>query len=112
MARGASIRRCIPVLTCAALIAAGCGSSGSSESTGASGSSSTTSAKPADTKQLTFNTWGGAYQQAQMKAIVGPYQSSTGTKVTVTQPIDYAKLKTMVKTGNVVWDVADVEPYV
>jgi putative spermidine/putrescine transport system substrate-binding protein len=47
-----------------------------------------------------------------MKAIVDPFQETQKTKVNVTQPIDYAKLKSMVDTGNVVWDVADVEPYV
>jgi putative spermidine/putrescine transport system substrate-binding protein len=89
-------------------VAAGCGgsdnSSSDSKATAVSGSSGG--------GQMTFNTWGGAYQEAQQKAIVGPFQQSAGVKVNVTQPIDYAKLKSMVTTGNVVWDVADVEPYV
>jgi putative spermidine/putrescine transport system substrate-binding protein len=88
-----------------AVAVVGCGGSEEGDtSTAASGSTSG--------GQLTFNTWGGAYQEAQMKAIVEPFRQETKTKVNVTQPIDYAKLKSMVDTGNVVWDVADVEPYV
>jgi putative spermidine/putrescine transport system substrate-binding protein len=62
--------------------------------------------------ELTFNTWGGAYQEAQEMTFVPAFQKATGTKVNVTDPIDYAKLKAMVQNRNVVWDVADVEPYV
>jgi putative spermidine/putrescine transport system substrate-binding protein len=61
---------------------------------------------------MTFNTWGGAYQAAQEKAIVGPFEKQTGIDVTVDNPIDYAKLKAMVVADNVTWDVADVEPFV
>lgn len=67
---------------------------------------------PAAAGSMTFNTWGGAYQQAQQKAIVDPFQKRTGIKVKVDNPIDYAKLKAMVESNNVTWDVADVEPFV
>lgn len=86
----------------------GCGSSESSSSS----TSTSAGAATATSGELTLNTWGGAYEEAQMKAIVDPYEKTTGSKVTVTDPIDYAKLKTMVTTKNVVWDVADVEPYI
>jgi putative spermidine/putrescine transport system substrate-binding protein len=62
--------------------------------------------------ELTFNTWGGAYQEAQEKAIVAPFEQEIGIDVNVTHPIDYAKLRAMVESGNVTWDVADVEPFV
>ena len=62
--------------------------------------------------KVVLNTWGGAYQEAQEKAIVAPFEEETGIKVTVTNPIDYAKLKAMVDSNQVVWDVADVEPYI
>jgi putative spermidine/putrescine transport system substrate-binding protein len=61
---------------------------------------------------ITFNTWGGAYQEAQEKAIVAPFEQEFGIDVNVTHPIDYAKLRAMVESGNVTWDVADVENFV
>jgi putative spermidine/putrescine transport system substrate-binding protein len=61
---------------------------------------------------MTLTTWGGAYQIGQTKAFATPFGDESGAKVTVTSPTDYAKLKSMVKTGNVVWDVVDVEPFI
>jgi putative spermidine/putrescine transport system substrate-binding protein len=84
---------------------AGCGGSDDESAKSASGDASAAS------KKLTLNTWGGAYQEAQEKAIVAP-AGQQGFDVTVTHPIDYAKLKAMVEADNVVWDVADVEPFV
>ena len=62
--------------------------------------------------EMTFVSWGGAYQEAQEKAIVPQFEEATGVAVTVDHPIDYAKLRAMVESGNVTWDVADVEPFV
>ncbi|HEX5146822.1 MAG TPA: ABC transporter substrate-binding protein [Conexibacter sp.] len=96
----------VAAVACALALTA-CGGSGSSGGTQSGGGSTTSGGG-----ELTFNTWGGAYQEAQQKTFVPAFEQQTGTKVNVTNPIDYAKLKAMVQNGNVVWDVADVEPYV
>ena len=58
---------------------------------------------------LTFVSFGGAYQKAQVTAWVEPYmKANPGVKIVQDEPTDYAKLQTMVKAGNVTWDVVDV----
>lgn len=53
--------------------------------------------------------WGGQYQEAQKKAIYTPFEKETGIRVVALSPIDYAKLKAMVQSGRVEWDVAEPE---
>jgi putative spermidine/putrescine transport system substrate-binding protein len=60
-------------------------------------------------RDLVFTSWGGTTQDAQKKAWVDPFQKSTGTRVKLDGPTDYGKLKAMVESGNVGWDVVDVE---
>ncbi|MGI5126834.1 extracellular solute-binding protein [Pseudonocardia sp. CA-107938] len=57
---------------------------------------------------LTFATFGGAYEQAQRKAWLDEFTAQTGITV-VTDAADYGKLKTMVQSGDVSWDVVDVQ---
>ena len=59
-------------------------------------------------RTITFASWGGAYQDAQVKAYCDPFGASTGATVLQDEPMDFAKLRTMVKMGHPVWDVADV----
>lgn len=58
---------------------------------------------------LTFVSYGGGYQEAQVKAWLDPYVAAN-PHVTIVQdsPSDYAKLKAMVESGNVTWDVVDI----
>jgi putative spermidine/putrescine transport system substrate-binding protein len=102
-----SVVACIAITGAAATGVAACGSSSSSGGGGGSGSSSANASGP-----ITFDTWGGAYQEAQQKSFVPAFEKQTGIHVNVTNPIDYSKLKAMVQSKNVIWDVADVEPYV
>jgi putative spermidine/putrescine transport system substrate-binding protein len=81
--------------------------SGSASTSASSGGPS--SAAGAGT--LTFTSFGGAYQDAQRKAMLGPYAASSGLKITEDQPTDYPKLTAMVKSGNVTWDVVDTDPF-
>ena len=60
-------------------------------------------------RDLVFTSWGGTTQDAQKKAWVDPFQKSTGIRVKLDGPTDYGKLKAMVESGNVSWDVVDVE---
>lgn len=63
----------------------------------------------AASQEIVFTSWGGTTQDAQKKAWVEPFQRSYPTKVKLDGPTDYGKLKAMVESGNVSWDVVDVE---
>ena len=63
----------------------------------------------ASAKDMVFTSWGGTTQDAQKKAWVEPFQKDTGVTVKLDGPTDYGKLKAMVDSGNVDWDVVDVE---
>jgi putative spermidine/putrescine transport system substrate-binding protein len=55
--------------------------------------------------RLTFTSDGGAYQEAETKAWLTPFQKESGITITQDSPKDYAKLKAMVQSKNVSWDV-------
>lgn len=63
----------------------------------------------ASAETVNFVSWGGTTQDAQKAAWADPF--SRDSKITVVQdgPTDYGKLKAMVESGNVQWDVVDVE---
>ena len=66
---------------------------------------------PALADDLTVVSWGGALQEAQTKAFLDPYAKAKN--ITVTQDTwsgELAKLRAMVDSGNVAWDVIDVDP--
>jgi len=67
-------------------------------------------ALPALGAQLTVVNFGGANGNAQKKAFYEPFDKATGTKIV---PVEYngeqAKIKAMVDTKNVSWDVVEVE---
>lgn len=71
-----------------------------------SGSGST-----AEEKMLTFTSYGSGYQQAQAKAWLEPWAKENGVRAVQDQPTDYAKIKTMVESRRVTWDVVDTEPF-
>ncbi|WP_022980885.1 ABC transporter substrate-binding protein [Ideonella sp. B508-1] len=60
--------------------------------------------------QLTVVNFGGANGAAQKKAYVEPFEKNTGTKiVSVEYNGEQAKIKAMVETKKVTWDVVEVE---
>lgn len=63
----------------------------------------------AHAQQIVFTSWGGTTQAAQKKHWVDPFAAAGGAKVVMDGPTDYGKFKAMVESGNVVWDVVDVE---
>ena len=63
----------------------------------------------AETKRITFVSWGGSTQQAQKAAWADSFTKKTGIRVSQEGPTNYGKLKAMVDSGNVSWDVVDVE---
>jgi len=59
---------------------------------------------------LVIATYGGAWEESLRKAIFKPFEDSTGIKInTSVHTSDFAKLKAMVESKDVIWDVVDVE---
>ena len=69
-----------------------------------------TAAAPVMAQNLTIVSWGGAYSRSQVKAYHEPWEAKTGIKV---NSEDYngglAQVKAQVESGNVSWDLVDVE---
>jgi putative spermidine/putrescine transport system substrate-binding protein len=61
-----------------------------------------------DGQRITYVSWGGAYQDGQKKAYCDPFTETTGLRIDQDGPTDYAKLRLMVSSGRVVWDLVDV----
>jgi len=59
--------------------------------------------------EMVLVTWGGALAKATKRTIVDPFEKETGIKVIMTTYPDFAKVKAMVETGNIEWDVVDLE---
>lgn len=59
---------------------------------------------------MTIVSWGGAYQDSQLKAYVQPYQKATGISVTWDESSNdaVAKLRAQAEAGNITWDLVDV----
>ena len=60
---------------------------------------------------MTVVSWGGAYQNSQVKAYVEPYQAMNGGLEVITDESSaeaVTKLRAMAEAGNITWDVVDV----
>lgn len=61
-------------------------------------------------EELTVISFGGANQEAQVKAFYEPFQKATGiTLIPVAYNGEMAKIKAMVEAGKPTWDVVEVE---
>ena len=62
-------------------------------------------------QSLTVASWGGAYTVSQVESMHKPFEAKSGIKVV---SVDYsgalAEIAAQVKTGNIKWDVIDLEP--
>ena len=59
---------------------------------------------------ITVTSWGGAYQHSQDEAYFKPFQTKDGVKVNTEEYNgEIAKIRAMVESGNVSWDVVDVD---
>lgn len=56
-------------------------------------------------ESLTFATWGGGYTDAQVETYVKPFEACSGATVKVDVPISWPKLKAMIDSDNVLWDI-------
>jgi len=61
----------------------------------------------AQTRPLTFCSWGGALSELERTALLEPFAASRGTAFAYTSPTAYAKLKAMVEGGAPEWDLVD-----
>ena len=59
----------------------------------------------ADSGQLVVVSWGGAYDDALQEFVCVPFEKQTGVRVKMDTPPENAKVKAMVESGNVLWDV-------
>ena len=58
---------------------------------------------------VVVGSYGGSFQDAQSKAFFNPFSQATGVKVVGTTGSAYAKVKAMVESGNIAWDVVSAE---
>ena len=58
---------------------------------------------------ITFVSWGGSTQDAQQEAWAESFTEKTGIRVNQEGPTDYGRIRAQVESGNVDWDVVDVE---
>ena len=75
------------------------------------GGSGSDSESADETESMTFVSFGGAYQEAQTTAMVDPFAAANDVEINQDGPTDYAKITTMVESGNVQWDVVDTDPF-
>lgn len=57
---------------------------------------------------LTFTSWGGNFQDAQVEAMK-PFGEASGAKLLDDGPTEYSKIKAQVDSKNVTWDVVDTD---
>jgi putative spermidine/putrescine transport system substrate-binding protein len=97
----------LAALGAAALLLSACGSSTNEPDGSASASGSTASSGVSGS--LTFVNWGGDSVTAATKGWLEPFTAETGVTFQTDSPGDQAKVKAMVESGNVTWDVIDYD---
>ncbi len=65
-------------------------------------------AEPAKPAQIVVNHSGGSMGAAMRKAFFNGYEKKYGIRVVETSPADFGKLRAMVDSGNVEWDVTEI----
>lgn len=61
-------------------------------------------------RELVVVTWGGSLEEAFKQVDVAEFEKEFNCTVIMESPSDYAKLKSMVETGHVQWDLVTVDP--
>jgi len=61
-------------------------------------------------KTIVVNSSGGYLNEALKKAFLDEFERQTGIKVILTSPASFAKMKAMVDSKNVEWDLAELPP--
>ncbi|MFH7473907.1 ABC transporter substrate-binding protein, partial [Pseudomonas syringae pv. tagetis] len=60
-------------------------------------------------ESVNLESWGGSTHDYQKEAWATPFRKASGITVVQDGPTGYVKLKAKVESGNVHWDVVDVE---
>jgi putative spermidine/putrescine transport system substrate-binding protein len=63
----------------------------------------------ADKGELVVVSWGGAWNKALREVMFADFERETGIKVRDDAPPKNAKIKAMVESGNVTWDIIDTD---
>ena len=66
-------------------------------------------AEPPKPAQIVVNDSGGDMQNAMRSAFYSEYEKRYGIKVVSTSPVDLGKLRAMVQSGNVEWQVTEID---
>ena len=59
-------------------------------------------------ENLTFASWGGSFQDAQRAAWITPFEEQFGITIFEETAINYGKIRSVARTGNLLFHVADV----
>src|SRR6185436_20386151 len=65
-------------------------------------------AEPPKPAQIVVNHSGGSMGSAMRKAFFNGFEKKYGIKVVETSPVDFGKLRAMVDSGNVEWDLTEI----
>ena len=65
-------------------------------------------AEPPKPSQIVVNHSGGSMGSAMRKAFFNGYERKYGIRVVETSPVDFGKLRAMVDSGNVEWDLTEI----
>jgi putative spermidine/putrescine transport system substrate-binding protein len=97
------------VLMMSVTVMAGCGGNTAGGSPAASAAADGGTAAAPQDKELVIVSWGGALNDAERTAYFKPFEEKFGVKINEVTPVDYAKLKAMVTSGNVEWDIVNAD---
>ncbi|MEQ1613496.1 MAG: ABC transporter substrate-binding protein [Hyphomicrobiaceae bacterium] len=65
-------------------------------------------AEPPKPKQIVINASGGSQIASLRKSYINDFEKETGIKVVDTSPVDFGKLRAMVESGNVAWNISEI----
>lgn len=63
---------------------------------------------PPKPRQLIINASGGSQIAALRQIYFNDFENETGIKIVDTSPVDFGKLRAMVESGNVVWNITEI----
>ena len=66
--------------------------------------------EPAKPESIVVNNSGGAVGVALRKAFYDVFEQETGIRIVESSPMDFAKLRAMVESGNVEWALTEIDP--
>ena len=65
-------------------------------------------AEPPKPRQLVINASGGSQIASLRQNYLNDFEKETGIKIVDTSPTDFGKLRAMVESGNVVWNITEI----